>query len=176
MESNHPPNTTIPTKPYPEVPHLHVFLNTCRDGDSTPSLGSLFLYERQEAQFPEKWSGGSWTTAWFSWRGLGLSMGWREPPAATVALPRPTGSSRPPSRPRRAQGCCSRCFPHCLVAFCPFLNIGCWAGPCPLLPAGAAASPPSRASPHGRRAAQWGLIRGEAEGAEPWNEKKCKLR
>jgi len=25
VESNHPPNTTIPTKPYPEVPHLHVF-------------------------------------------------------------------------------------------------------------------------------------------------------
>jgi len=25
IESNHPPNTTIPTKPYPEVPQLHVF-------------------------------------------------------------------------------------------------------------------------------------------------------
>jgi len=29
-------------KPCPEVPHLHVFLNTSRDGDSTTSLGSLF--------------------------------------------------------------------------------------------------------------------------------------
>ena len=28
MQSNHPPNTTMPTKPYPEVPHLHVFLKT----------------------------------------------------------------------------------------------------------------------------------------------------
>jgi len=26
-KSNHPPNTTMPTKPYPEVPHLHVFIN-----------------------------------------------------------------------------------------------------------------------------------------------------
>jgi len=26
IKSNHPPNnTTIPTQPYPEVPHLHVF-------------------------------------------------------------------------------------------------------------------------------------------------------
>jgi len=25
IKSNHPPNTTMPTKPYPEVPHLHVF-------------------------------------------------------------------------------------------------------------------------------------------------------
>jgi len=25
IESNHPPNTTMPTKPYPEVPHLHIF-------------------------------------------------------------------------------------------------------------------------------------------------------
>jgi len=25
MKSNHPSNTTIPTKPYPEVPHLHIF-------------------------------------------------------------------------------------------------------------------------------------------------------
>jgi len=38
-KSNHPPNTTTPTKPYPEVPHLHVSFNTSRDGDSTTSLG-----------------------------------------------------------------------------------------------------------------------------------------
>jgi len=25
IKSNHPPNTTLPIKPYPEVPHLHVF-------------------------------------------------------------------------------------------------------------------------------------------------------
>jgi len=25
IESNHPPNTTIPTKPYPQVLHLHIF-------------------------------------------------------------------------------------------------------------------------------------------------------
>jgi len=25
IESNHPPTTIIPKKPYPEVPHLHVF-------------------------------------------------------------------------------------------------------------------------------------------------------
>jgi len=25
IKSNHQPNTTVPTKPYPEVPHLHVF-------------------------------------------------------------------------------------------------------------------------------------------------------
>jgi len=25
IKSNHPPNNTMPTKPYPEVPHLHVF-------------------------------------------------------------------------------------------------------------------------------------------------------
>jgi len=26
IKSNHQPNTTMPAKPYPEVPHLHVFL------------------------------------------------------------------------------------------------------------------------------------------------------
>jgi len=41
-KSNHPSNTTMPTKPCPELPHLHIFLNTYRDGDSTSSLGSLF--------------------------------------------------------------------------------------------------------------------------------------
>ena len=41
IKSNHQPNTSMPTKPYLEVPHLHVFLNTSRDGDSTTSLGSL---------------------------------------------------------------------------------------------------------------------------------------
>jgi len=25
IKSNHPPNTTVPTKPYPEVQHLHIF-------------------------------------------------------------------------------------------------------------------------------------------------------
>jgi len=25
IESNYPPNTTMPIKPYPKVPHLHVF-------------------------------------------------------------------------------------------------------------------------------------------------------
>jgi len=25
IKSNHPPNNTMPTKPYPEVPYLHVF-------------------------------------------------------------------------------------------------------------------------------------------------------
>jgi len=25
IDSNHPPNTTIPTKPYPKAPHVHVF-------------------------------------------------------------------------------------------------------------------------------------------------------
>jgi len=39
-KSNHQPNTTMPAKPYPQVPHLlHLFLNTSRDGDSTTSLG-----------------------------------------------------------------------------------------------------------------------------------------
>jgi len=42
MKSNHQPNTTMPTKQCPEVPYLHVFLNTSRDGDSTTSPGSLF--------------------------------------------------------------------------------------------------------------------------------------
>ena len=32
----------MPTKPYPEVPYLQVFLNTSRDADSTTSLDSLF--------------------------------------------------------------------------------------------------------------------------------------
>ena len=41
IRSNHQPNTTVPAKPCPEVPHLHVFLNISRDGDSTASLGSL---------------------------------------------------------------------------------------------------------------------------------------
>ena len=35
------PNATVPAKPCPEVPCLHIF-NTPRDGDSTTSLGSLF--------------------------------------------------------------------------------------------------------------------------------------
>jgi len=30
----------MPAKPRPEVPHLHVFLNTSGDGDSTTALGS----------------------------------------------------------------------------------------------------------------------------------------
>ena len=30
IQSNHPPNTTLPTKPCPEVPHVHVFLNTSK--------------------------------------------------------------------------------------------------------------------------------------------------
>jgi len=42
MKSKGQPNTTMTAKPCPEVPHLHVFLNTSRDGDSTTSLGSLF--------------------------------------------------------------------------------------------------------------------------------------
>jgi len=42
IKSNRQPNTTTPAKPYPEVPHLHVFLNASRDGDSTTTLGSLF--------------------------------------------------------------------------------------------------------------------------------------
>jgi len=42
IKSNYPPTNTMPAKPYPEAPHLHVFLNTSRDGDSTTSLGSLF--------------------------------------------------------------------------------------------------------------------------------------
>ena len=25
IESNHHPNTTVPAKPYPKVPHLHIF-------------------------------------------------------------------------------------------------------------------------------------------------------
>jgi len=25
IKSSHQPNTTMPTKPYPEVPHLHIF-------------------------------------------------------------------------------------------------------------------------------------------------------
>jgi len=44
IESNRQPNTTMPAKPCPEVPYLHVFLNTSSDGDSTTSLGSLFQY------------------------------------------------------------------------------------------------------------------------------------
>jgi len=39
---NHPPNTAMSAKPYPKVPHLHVFFNTSRDHDSTTSLASLF--------------------------------------------------------------------------------------------------------------------------------------
>ena len=35
MKSNHQSNTTMPTKPYPKVPQLHVFLNISRDDDST---------------------------------------------------------------------------------------------------------------------------------------------
>ena len=42
IKSNHQPNTTMPTKPCPEVPYLNVFFNTSRDGDATTSLGSLF--------------------------------------------------------------------------------------------------------------------------------------
>jgi len=41
IKSNCQPNMTMTTKTYPEVPHLHVFLKTSRDGDSTTSLGSL---------------------------------------------------------------------------------------------------------------------------------------
>jgi len=42
IKSNFQPNTTMPAKPCPEVPHLPVFLNTSRDDDSTTFLGSLF--------------------------------------------------------------------------------------------------------------------------------------
>jgi len=42
VKSKHQLNATMPAKPRPEVPHLHVFLNTSTDGDSTTALGSLF--------------------------------------------------------------------------------------------------------------------------------------
>jgi len=42
IKSNCQPNSTMPAKPRPEVPHLHIFFNTSRDGDSTNSLGSPF--------------------------------------------------------------------------------------------------------------------------------------
>jgi len=42
IKSNCQPNTTMPTKPCPKVPHLHIFLNTSSDGGSTTSLCSLF--------------------------------------------------------------------------------------------------------------------------------------
>ena len=42
IKSNRQPNTTMPTKPCPEVPVSTRFLNISRDGDSTTSLGSLF--------------------------------------------------------------------------------------------------------------------------------------
>jgi len=52
IKSNCQPNTTMPTKPYPEVPHLHV-LNTSRDGDSTNSLGSLTTKQMNKQSLPE---------------------------------------------------------------------------------------------------------------------------
>jgi len=42
MKSNHPPNTTMPTKPYSESATSTCFLNTSGDGDSATSLDSLF--------------------------------------------------------------------------------------------------------------------------------------
>jgi len=42
MKSNCQPNTTIPAKTYPEVPHLHVFWTPPGMVDSTTSLSSLF--------------------------------------------------------------------------------------------------------------------------------------
>jgi len=41
IKSNCHPITPMPAKPRPKVPHLHVFLNPSRDGDSTTALGSL---------------------------------------------------------------------------------------------------------------------------------------
>jgi len=41
IKSNCQPITTMPAKPYPKVPPLHIVLNTSRDGDS---LGSMFQF------------------------------------------------------------------------------------------------------------------------------------
>jgi len=45
IKSNHQPITTMPSKTCPEVPHLHGFLNTSRNGDSTTALGILLKHD-----------------------------------------------------------------------------------------------------------------------------------
>jgi len=41
IKSNSQLNTTMPAKSRPQVPRLHSFFNTSRDGDSSTALGSL---------------------------------------------------------------------------------------------------------------------------------------
>jgi len=64
IKSNHQPSTTTPAKSYPKVPHLHVFLNVSRDGDSKVTLkdGSASNQLPSMSQFPKS------TCAGPSWR------------------------------------------------------------------------------------------------------------
>jgi len=57
IKSNHHPNTTMPTKPYPEVPRRHVFL-------TPPGMGTQ----------PLRWAVGWWKSQHLSllWRNLCL--------------------------------------------------------------------------------------------------------